>query len=422
MSTAQIEAEPKSHAPAHHGAPRPPARRGFGALAIVAFLVPAAGVLGGLYYVGRGPRIERQAALDSESEAAAVRLPRVNVATPHRRDKPADLTLPGDLRAFQDADLYARTNGYVKRYLVDIGETVEVGDLLAEIDTPEIDQELKQAQATLEQAKASRNLTASKLDLAGLTLKRSRTLAGRGVETQQALDENEAAFKVAEATVLAADAEVHARESAVRRLVELQKFQKVFAPFHGVITARNIDVGDLISVGMSQPLFRIAEMDRLKAYVNVPQTHVTAIGVDRDAEILVREFPERQFVGKVTRTAGAIDQASRTLPTEILLPNPDGALYAGMYVKVRFAGAGGQPLLIPATTIVINADGTRVAVVGPDGTLNYREVHLGRDYGPEVEVLTGLEGTERLVTNPTENLVEGIKVEVAAPAETKDKP
>jgi RND family efflux transporter MFP subunit len=386
-------------------------------LPVLFTLVVIGSTLGGLYYAGMAPRREARAALHAETAAAIASRPRVNFVTPYRRSKPSDLTLPGEIRAFQDTEIFARTDGYLERYLVDIGDEVEAGALLAEIDTPELDEELKQAQATLEQSRANRELAASRLDLARITLRRSQMLLARGVETQQVFDENNAQYKVAEATLSTAEADIAAKAASVSRLAELQKFQKVYAPYRGVITARNVDTGELISATMSRPMFRIAQTDNLKVYVNVPQANATAIAIGQGAEVLVRERPEHPFVGKVSRTAGAIETSSRTLLTEILLPNPEGKLYAGMYVKVRFAEAGGRPLLIPATTLVINAQGTRVATVGPDDALRYKEVHLGRDYGQEVEVLNGLDGDERLILNPTENLVDGVKVEAtAAPA------
>ena len=419
MTTANLVADPERAAPPAQ-APAPAAARTRPRnriLPAAALLLAVGATLGGLYYAGMLPRRERRAALNAEAAEALASRPRVNVGAPYRKDKPSDLTLPGEIRAFQDTDLYARTDGYILRYLADIGDTVEAGALLAEIATPELDQELKQAQATLDQSRASRELADSRLDLARITLRRSQALSARGVETQQVLDENGAQYKVAEATLSTAEADIAAKAASVSRLAELQKFQSVVAPYRGVITARNVDTGDLISKGMTRPLFRLAQIDTLKVHVLVPQANVTAIQAGQEAQVLVRERSDRKFVAKVARTAGAIESASRTLLTELILPNPDGALYAGMYVKVRFAEAGGRPLLVSANTLAINAQGTRVAVVGPGDALHYQDVHLGRDYGQEVEILDGLEGDERIVLNPTENLVEGVKVEpTAAPS------
>ncbi|WP_406693771.1 efflux RND transporter periplasmic adaptor subunit [Singulisphaera sp. Ch08] len=379
--------------------------------AFVGLLVLCGGVLGALFVVGRLPRLEQRAALHAETAESIASRPRVQISVPFHRDKPADLTLPGEIRAFQDTNIFARTDGYVKRYLVDIGDKVEAGALLAEIDTPELDQELKQAQALLAQAQANRQLAESRLELAGLTLRRSQQLNSRGAETRQVLDEYTAEFKVAEATLLTAAADIEAKAANANRLAELQKFQKVLAPYRGVITERNIDNGALIRSGSTQSLYRIAQTDKLKVYVNVPQANAIGIKAGQPAEVLVREQANRKFVGKVTRTSGAIETRSRTLLTEVVLPNEKGELYAGMYVKVRFDDAGGLPLLIPATTLVINTLGTRVAIVGPGDALHYQEVQLGRDYGQDVEILQGLSGNERLILNPTENLIEGVKVD-----------
>ncbi|WP_422924986.1 efflux RND transporter periplasmic adaptor subunit [Singulisphaera sp. PoT] len=398
-----------------------PARRKARVLPALAVILLGGSSMAGLYYLGITPKREQRASLFAETTKAMESRPRVNVAIPFHRDKPADLTLPADIKPFQETDIFARTDGYLKKYLVDIGDKVEAGALLAEIDTPELDQELKQAQATLLQSKANRDLALSRLDLARITLRRTQMLMARGAETQQVLDQNSAEYKFAEASVATAEADIAAKEASSHRLAELQKFQKIYAPYSGTITARNIYLGDLISVGMARPLFRISQTDRLKVYASVPQANVTHIKTGQTVEVLVREYPNRVFVGKVERTAGAIDTASRTLLTEILLPNPDGALYSGMYVKVRFDDAGGRPLLVPATTLVINTLGTRVAVVDQTESLRYQNVQLGRDYGKEVEILQGLSGNERLILNPTENLAEGVKVEAtpmpAAPAQ-----
>ncbi len=419
MTTANLVSEPE-HTGTRIIADRPQhkrkKRRILPALGLIVF---ASAVLGGLFRLGMLPRREQRAALFAETAEAIASRPRVNVAVPYFRDKPADLTLPADIRPFQETDIFARTNGYLKRYLVDIGDTVEAGALLAEIDTPELDQELKEAEANILQAKANRELAESRLELARLTLRRTQMLMARGAETQQVRDENVAQYKFGEASLSTAVADIAAKEAGASRLAELQKFQKIFAPYKGTITVRNIYNGDLISLNMARPLFRISQTDKLKVYVNVPQANIAAIKPGQSVEVLVREYANRTFIGKVERTAGAIEASSRTLLTEIWLPNLEGTLYAGMYVKVKFADAGGRPLLIPATALVINTLGTRVAAVFPDDSLHYLKVQLGRDYGKEVEIIQGLAGNERLILNPTENLMEGMKVDVTQPTVTK---
>lgn len=419
MTTIDLMSDPLRPSVAAPSGPSTPARSWRPVVAAVGLLAVGTAVLGALYAAGQRPRREQQAALDAETAESITRRPRVQVSVPFRRDRPADLTLPGEIRAFQDTSIFARTDGYLKRHLVDIGDHVEAGALLAEIDTPELDQALKQAEAQLAQSRANRQLAESRLKLAALSLRRSQQLNNRGAETRQLLDQYTAEFQVAEATLQTAAADIEARAANASRLAELQKFQKVVAPFRGVITERNIDAGALISPGSNQPLFRIAQTDTLKVHVNVPQASAIAIRAGQQAEVLVREHPDRTFLGNVTRTAGAIETRSRTLLTEVVLPNDRGELYAGMYVKVRFHEAGGRPLLVPATTLMINTQGTRVAVVGPDHSLHYQEVQLGRDYGQDIEVLRGLSGTEQLVQNPTENLVEGVKVDpIESPLKT----
>jgi RND family efflux transporter MFP subunit len=402
--------------PAHNGvgAPSespPPARARSPIFAILGLFILSAGVLGALYILGRVPRREQRATLYAETAEAIASRPRVQLASPFRKDKPADLTLPGEINSFQDTNVFARTSGYVKRYIADIGDKVEAGTLLAEIDTPELDQEFKQVQAQLAQSKANRRLAEARLELAAVSLRRSQQLSSRGAETRQVLDQYTAEFQVAEATLVTAEADIEAKAANANRLAELQKFQKVLAPFRGVITARNIDTGALVVEGSSQPMYRIEQTDKLKVYVNVPQANVVGIMPGQPAEVLVRERAGRNYIGKVTRTSGSIETRSRTLRTEVVLDNESGELYSGMYVKVRFDQAGGRPLLVPATTLVIGTQGTRVATVGPDSAVHYQNVLLGRDYGQDVEILQGLEGKERLILNPTENLVEGVKVE-----------
>jgi len=410
------------HAGSNHGHVHGSSQARSPIFAILGLAILSAGVIGALYILGRVPRTEQRSALFAEAAEANLSRPRVQLVTPFRRDKPSDLTLPGEIRAFQDTQIFARTDGYIERFLVDIGDRVNAGDLLAEIDTPELDQELKQAQALLAQAQANRILAASRLELAGLTLRRSQQLNSRGAETRQVLDEYTAEFKVAEATLKTAEAEIEAREASANRLAELQKFQKVVAPFNGVITERNIENGSLINASANLPLYRLEQTRQLKVYVNVPQANVMGIASGQEAEVLVRERPDRQFLGKVTRTSGAIATNSRTLLTEVVLDNKDGDLYAGMYVRVRFNDAGGRPLLVPATTLLINSLGTRVATVGSDDSIHYQDIEIGRDYGSDVEILKGLSGKERLILNPTENLVEGVKVEPTEPtARTADR-
>lgn len=420
-ATAQLEGSASESNPAR---PRP-RRRWRGAFRALVLLVAAGSVFGGLLAVGMMPRARQAAALEVIAKEIRTGAPRVRVSIPKRAEAANELILPGDVTAFRETSIHARTNGYLRDHLVDIGDRVTAKQVLATIDTPELDQELHQARAQLQQSKAERTLAVSKKELARVMRNRSLALYNQNASTRQEQDEVDAGLRVAEAAVEAAGADVSAKEANVRRLEELQSFQKVEAPFDGVITARNVNAGALIDdsgSSMGRELFRIVQTKTLRVFVYVPQLEAPEIHLGQEAQLLVREFPDRTFVGKVARTAGAIDPSSRTLLTEIHVDNADDRLYAGMYVKVRFQlKRARQPMMVPATTLVVNAQGTRVAVVRTDGTIHYQGIELGRDLGPEVEVLSGLEGNESLVENPVESLTEGRKVEVISdpPAEGK---
>ena len=358
-------------------------------------------VLAALFAVGFIPRWRAGAALTS---SVRDQRPTVSVISSQRPGDGASLVLPGSTQAIQETALYARTNGYVRKWNVDIGAKVEAGQLLAEIETPEIDQELNQARANVAQASAN-------LNLARVTLIRWQKLLGEKVVSPQEYDQNKSA-----ADARAADLQV--AQANVKRLEELQGFEKIVAPFTGIVTARNIDNGNLVSAGssnQSQPLFRIAETDTLRIYVTVPQTQARSIAPGQSANVSVREIPDRTFNAKVVRTAGAIDPASRTLLTELQLPNEDGQLFPGMYAEVKFAlPQDGRTLLVSGNAVMIRSDGPKVLVVDAKQTIRSRAVKLGRDLGDKVEIISGLNPTESLVANPTDALRDGTEVKVQA--------
>ena len=373
-----------------------------------------------LYAVGLVPRIRERTRLAAEAQAQRDRLPMVATTRPHRAPVGLELPLPGNAQAILETGIFARTDGYLKARYVDIGSRVAAGELLAEIDTPEVDQQLNQATANLNEAKANVVKLEADLALARTTLQRYQ-MAGAGTVSKQQIDEKNASVTTAEKAVEAARATVNANEANVERLLDLQGFQKVYAPFAGIITARNVDPGALISssVAASRELFRLAKVDTLRIFVYVPQSYAPDIKVGQSAVVSVREFPHRIFSGTVTRTAGAIDPASRTMLVEVQVPNPDGALLAGSYATVRFNLQRSEPqLLIPSGALLVDAAGVRVAVVNPDNTLHYRPIEIGRDFGDEVEVLSGLNGDEVVATGLAGNLIEGSAVMVAAPAPT----
>jgi RND family efflux transporter MFP subunit len=368
------------------------------------------------FIAGLVPRLALRHRLASAAQSERARRPAVTTARPQRAPAVAELPLPGSTEAFLVTSVYARTNGYLVSRAVDIGDHVTSGQLLAEIDTPEIDDQLTQAQATLAEAEADVVKLRADLALARTTLQRY-LVAGVGSVSKQQIDERSAAVTDAQKAVDAGEATVAANRADVERLENLQGFQRVYAPFDGVITARNVDPGSLISAGSTQgttELFRIAQVDTLRIFVFVPQTNAMDVHVGQTAEVTLRELPGRVFTGTVTRTAGAIDPGSRTLLTEVQVPNRDGALLAGSYVTVTFhLPRSAPPLLIPSTALVVDARGVRVGVVGADGVLHYRTIGIGRDYGDRVEVLEGLTPDDTVALGVPGGLADGTAVDAA---------
>jgi RND family efflux transporter MFP subunit len=309
------------------------------------------------------------------------------------------LVLPGTLQGFVQSPVAARAGGYLKRWTRDIGARVQKGELLAEIETPELDQQLTQAIAARQQM-------ASSLDLARTTADRWEALRKRDAVSQQELDERRSGYAQARANLAAADANVE-------RLRELTAFKRVVAPFAGVITRRNVDIGDLIDTS-GKPLFLLAQTDPLRVYVNVPQSYAQLVRIGQPVVVRQAELQGRSFRGQVARTAASIDAGSRTMQVEIALPNLDGSLLPGAFVQVALALAPSATLSVPSNALMFRGDGTRVAIVGSSGTVHLQPVRLGRNYGETVEVLDGLQGNERLVLNPSDSLAEGDPVQVTA--------
>jgi len=360
-------------------------------------LLGTVGVLTMLFLLGMVPRWRANASL---LDATRDQRPTVSVVSSQRPDGAAHLVLPGSTQAIQEAAIYARTNGYVRKWYTDIGAKVEPGDLLAEIETPEIDQELNQARATAQQAVAN-------AELAQATLTRWQELVAKKVVSAQEFDEKKSALDARQADLTAAKANV-------ARLEKLQGFQKVVAPFSGIVTARNIDNGALVSAGnggQTSPLFHVAQTDTLRIYVTVPQTNARSVAPGQSAAVSFREIPEKNFDAKVVRTAGALDPASRTLLTELQVANKDGQLFPGMYAEIKFAfPQDARTLLVPGNAITVQSDGPRVLIVDAKQTIRARSVKLGRDLGDKVEILSGLNPAEPLVANPSGSLREGEEV------------
>jgi RND family efflux transporter MFP subunit len=316
------------------------------------------------------------------------------------------LTLPGTLLGVIESTVYARSNGYVVRWVKDIGSSVTKGELLAEITAPEIDQELSQAISARAQAAASASLAKS-------TAYRWQALRQKDAVTQQDLDEHLSAYSQAAANLAAADANAG-------RLEKLRGFNRVVAPFDGVVTRRNVDVGDLVNAGnggTGQALFAVAQVDPLRLYVYVPQIYAREIKIGGVATVTLAERVGQQFRGTIARTARAIDTATRTMQVEIQVPNPTGALIAGSYVQVTLPiNVDARALVVPTNVLLFRPEGTRVALVDSGGRVHLTSVKLGTDFGTSVEVLRGLNASDRIVLNPADSLADGDVVTLPAPS------
>lgn len=328
----------------------------------------------------------------------------VKTTTPQAGGTARTVALPGTLQGAVQAPIAARAAGYVKRWNKDIGSHVDKGDVLAEIEAPELDQQVSQA-------RAARDQTASTVALADSTVARWEALRKKDVVSQQDLDERRAALVQAKANLAAADANL-------ARLQQLESFKNVTAPFAGIVTKRNIDVGDLIDTS-GKPLFLLSQTDPLRVYVNVPQSYANLVKTGQAVTVTQAELQDRQFKGQVTRTAGSIDAATRTMQVEVSLPNKDGALLPGAYVQVGLPLAAGTALSVPTNTLLFRGEGTRVAVIDAQGKVTLKAVTLGRNSGTTVEVTSGLQATDRLVLNPPDSLVDGDVVTTQPPAATK---
>jgi len=354
----------------------------------------------GLAFWGVATRAKALAVVTKETRQLAV--PTVTVVAAERGVPQEEISLPGSMQAFTDASIFARTNGYLKRRLVDIGSRVRAGALLAEIDTPELDSQLQQARADLNTAEANSRLAMT-------TAERYRDLIKTESVSQQDLDN-------ANGNLEARQAAVDSAKANVRRLEQLQAFRRIEAPFDGVITARNTEIGALIDSGSNaKELFHIAAVHKLRVFVNVPEVYSRAAQPGITAALTLKEFPGRTFTGTLARTAQAIDVASRTLLTEIDVDNAKGELLPGSYAEVHLKlPTPTSTLKIPVNALIFKTDGLQVAKVVGD-RVALVPVVAGRDFGNEVEIVSGLNGTERIVVNPPDSLSDGATVHVAEP-------
>jgi RND family efflux transporter MFP subunit len=360
---------------------------------VVAVLLVVFGIL---------PRIQARTALRQETLRMAV--PTVAVVQPKRSAPSQEIVLPANVQAFADAPIYARTNGYLRRWYVDIGSRVKEGQLLAEIDTPEVNQQLRQARADLGSSQAN-------LNLSKITADRYQGLLKTDSVSKQESDNAAGDYEAKQASLQSAQANV-------KRLEELQSFQRIYAPFSGVITARNTDVGALINSGSTggngNELFHIAQPDKLRVYVSVPQIYSQAAKPGIAADLTLAEFPGRRFQGKLVRTANAIDPTSRTLLVEIAVDNPTGQLFTGSYAEVHFKlPTPTSSLILPVNTLLFRSEGLRVATVGQGQKVELKQITLGHDFGSEVEVVAGLNGNENVIVNPPDSVADGETVRIA---------
>lgn len=374
--------------------PRAQKGPGYLALVVVALLLIAGAAIAFVIRLG-----ERRA-LAKETEVLAV--PSVIVVQAKPEPPQQELILPSTLQAFTESPIYARTNGYLARWYKDIGSRVEKGQLLADIDTPEIDQELLQARAARDQAEAQ-------LSLAKSSAERWETLRKMDAVAQQETDERSSGYTQGQAALASAAANV-------RRLQQLESFKHIYAPFSGTITKRNTDIGALINAGnsgMNQELFVIALISPIRIYVDVPEIYAPSVRAGLNATIELPSFPGQPFSGKVVRTADSIDPATRTLRTEIDVPNRDGKLFPGSYAQVHFSvNVTTVRMSLPVNALLFRAEGPRAAVVGGDGKVHLKPVTIGRDYGTDVEILGGLNPSESIILNPSDSLEEGQTVRV----------
>ena len=362
---------------------------------LIALIVVSALLISGIW-----SRVKARAALNTETAQAA--LPAVSVVSPKRTAPADEVILPGNVQPYISSPIYARTNGYLRKWYFDIGTRVKKGQLLAVIETPEVDQQLQQARSNLLTAQAN-------LELASVTKTRYQGLLKRNAVSQQDVDNAVGNYNANKAIV-------EADKAAVEQYSALVSFEKVYAPFDGVITARNTDIGDLINSGSSSnvktDLFHIAQPGRLRVYVNVPEEYSRGIAVGMTADLSLAEFPDRKFQGKVVRTADAINMTTRTLLIEVDVDNPTGTLLTGSYAEVHLAvPTQTSVFLIPVNTLLFRTEGLRVGVV-KEGKVVLSAITPGHDFGDQIEVVSGLKSDDQVIVNPPDSIVSGQEVQI----------
>ncbi len=406
-----------------------PARKSTGVRPLLAFfsvlaILIAAGIVAGLL-----PRLRREKSLQATEQTETTQRLVVNVAAAKLASPKSTLDLPGDIQALIESPIFPRTDGYISKRNSEIGDIVKAGQVMAEIETPELDQQLQQAKATLsnsestlKELEADITLAQANVNMAEITFQRWKILQAKGAIARQDFDERDADFQVKRATLEAAKARlvsardtVAANEANVRRLEQTKSFAHVTAPFDGIVTYRVMDVGTLVNAGnggANHEIFRVADISTMRIFVNVPQTWVSAIHDGQTAELRVQELPGKVFAAVVAHSTHEVDTTSRSMLVILRTPNPAHLLLPGMYAQVRFATSRPvSTLLIPGDALVNGKQGTRVATVGPDGKVHFRNVRVGDDFGNEIEILDGLSPDTQVIMNPTDSVREGVDVE-----------
>ena len=404
---------------------RKPGRGPLLAFFLVLACLVGAGIVGGLL-----PRLTRQKVLLAASQQVADHVPVVIASAAHFSATQDGIDLPGDLQAMIESPIFARADGYLKTRFAELGDHVKAGQVMAELETPELDQQITQARATLAQSQstikemqADLDLARANRDLSKLTRDRWQNLLQKGVVSRQDGDEKQADLAVKEAQVAKAEATlstaqdtIHANQANLARLEQMKAFARVTAPFDGLVTARLVDVGVLINAGnggVSKEMFHVAQIQPLRIFVNVPQTYVAQIHAGQLAELRVQERPGQVFPARVGSISTSLDAASRSMLAILKTPNSDASLYPGMYAQVRFSGAAVKPILrIPGDSVILGTAGPRVATVGADHIVHFKNITIGLDLGSEVEVTSGLSPGTLVISNPTDAVQENVLVEV----------
>jgi RND family efflux transporter MFP subunit len=387
-----------------------------------------------LLLLGVVPRVRNNRELTVAAQKARNTVPQVYVIRPEPASE-AGLSLAATTQGIQDTIIYARTSGYLRKRYVDIGDQVKAGQLLAEVESPEIEQQLKQAQGNLQQSEKNLDLQKANLDLARVTMERYVAADAEQAVAKQLVDQNVTAHSTAQAAVAAAEATVRSNQANVQYFRDLVSFQRVLAPFEGTIIQRNVDAGALITAGSPvnntavapssvsgapNGLFELAQIDTLRVFVNVPQAYGPNVKAGLPVDVTVRGQLMQPVTGTVGRTAAAFDPGTRTLLTQVDIPNKSHRLFPGQFVYMNFKiSPGGTHWRVPATAMIFNAQGTRVAIVGPQNKLHFQKVTVGRDLGTSIDIQAGLQGNETIVSQPTVSLQEG---QVVKPIQSQKTP